>query len=331
MANELIQQFKKYMKNGKIEQFQEYITKNNLTKEFQQQCFLSTYRRGYQQGSVEYKEAKDLSNFLLKLSEDTFKQKFGLELSDKFIKNIYEEEQPSVSIFNTFMLMDPEIRVNSEYEARKMIELFDMATKKDSIIGTHIIGLDNGEELAKVGISLSGHKWVANDYDNRSGNAERTRLEKNISFFDNDPIGFLTQMIKSRGYNNTISEFNDIMIVEIPREELDRKEPNLLVQRDFGYGLEDCLNPEYIKGFARRRVNDGLFAGFYENPLFKDKSIETYGDKIQSWGEDDWKNKFEGWYEQSNTTRISSLKNKVMSFLRSVKGKNRELPNEQIR
>ena len=331
MANELIQQFQKHMKNGKIERFQEYITKNNLIAEFQQQCFISTYRRAYQPGTVEYKEVKDLSNFLLKLSEDTFKQKFGTELSDKFIKNIYEEEHPSVSIFNISMLMDPEIRVNSENEARKMIEFFDMATKKDTIVGTHIIGFENGENLSKSGISLSGHKWAANDYNNRSGNAEKTRIEKNITFFDNNPIGFLTQMIKSRGYNNTTSEFNDIMIVEIPREELNRKEPNLLVQRDFGYGLEDCLNPEYIKGFVRRRVNDGLFAGFYENSLFKDKSTEMYGNTIQTWGEDDWRKKFEGWYEQSRTTKISTFKNKVMTFFKGIIGKEKELPNKQIR
>lgn len=124
MYNDLIQQFQKNIKNGKTEQFREYITSNNLTNEFIQQCFTITFRKAYQPGTKEYKDAVNLSNFALKLSEETFYQKFGTELANRFIKNIYETEQPSIRIFNTFMLMNPDIRVNSQYEANEMIKLF---------------------------------------------------------------------------------------------------------------------------------------------------------------------------------------------------------------
>lgn len=317
MYNDLIQQFQKNIKNGKTEQFREYITSNNLTNEFIQQCFTITFRKAYQPGTKEYKDAVNLSNFALKLSEETFYQKFGTELANRFTKNIYETEQPSIRIFNTFMLMNPDIKVNSQYEANEMIKLFDLASRKDTVIGTHIIGTDIGDKLAREGISLSGHKFVANDYGNKIGSM-RTRLEKNITFFDNDAIGLVTHMIKSRGYNNPIGKFNDIMLVSIPKEELDRNEPNIIVQKDLGVGLEDCLNPEYIKGFARISVRDGSLEGVHSNPLFKDKTINTYEKTAQTLSVDDWKTKFESWYEQSNTTKLENLKNRVTNFLKRI-------------
>lgn len=317
MYNDLIQQFQKNMKNGKTEQFREYITSNNLTNEFIQQCFTLTFRKAYQPGTKEYKDAVNLSNFALKLSEETFYQKFGTELADRFTRNIYETEQPSMRIFNTSMLMKPEVRVNSQYEANEMLKLFDLASREDTIIGTHITGAEIGDKLVREGISLTGHKFVANDYGNKIGSM-KARLEKNVTFFDNDAIGLVTHMIKSRGYNNPTSKFNDIMLVSIPKEELDRNEPNIIVQKDLGVGLEDCLNPEYIKGFARISVRDGSLEGIHTNPSFKDKTINTYENEVQELSVDDWKNKFESWYEQSNTTKFENLKNRVINFLRGI-------------
>lgn len=323
MSNELIQQFQKNMKNGKTEQFRKYIINNNLTNEFIQQCFITTFRKAYQPRTEEYKAAVNLSNFALKLCEETFNLKFGTELANRFTKNIYETEQPSIRIFNTFMLMNPDIRVNSQYEANEMTKLFDLGAKKDNVIGTHIIGADIGDKLAREGISLTGHKFVANDYGNKNGSM-KSRLEKNVTFFENDPIGFVTHIIKSRGYNNPTCKFNDIMLISIPKGELDRNEPNIIVQKNLGVGLEDCLNPEYIRGFARISVNDGKLEGIHSNPLFKNKTMNTYENEPQTLSVDDWKNKFETWYEQSNTTKLERLKNKVLKFLKKISRDNED-------
>lgn len=317
MYNDLIQQFQKNMKNGKTEQFREYITSNNLTNKFIQQCFTITFRKAYQPGTKEYKEAVNLSNFALKLSEETFYQKFGTELANRFTKNIYETEQPSIRIANTLMLMDPDIRANSQYEANEMTKLFDLASREDTAIGTHITGAEIGNKLSREGVSLTGHKFVANDYGNKNGSM-KSRLEKNVTFFENDPIGFVTHIIKSRGYNNPTCKFNDIMLISIPKGELDRNEPNIIVQKDLGVGLEDCLNPEHIKGFARISVDEGSLEGIYPNPSFKDKTINTYENTVQELSVDDWKNKFESWYEQSNTTKLENLKNRVINFLKGI-------------
>lgn len=323
MKYELIQQFQKKIKSGKTEQFREYIEKNNLTDEFLKQCFASTFRRSYEPGTAEYKQAKDLSSFVLKLSRGTFEQKFGPELTDKFTKNIYESKHPSIGIFNTVMLMNPDIKVNSQYEAEEMIKLFDFASEKDMVVGTHIIGSDIGDKLSKEGISLTGHKWVANDYGNRNGNI-KGRLEKNITFFENDPINFITHIIRSRGYNNPTSQFNDIVLVSIPKEELEKNEENIIVQKDIGVGPEDCLNPEYIKGFVRVSTKEGNIEEIYSNPIFKDRSANEHENTVQSLGTDDWKSKFKGWYEQANTSKIKRVKNKVMNFLREISNKNKE-------
>lgn len=325
MNYELIQQFQKKMKNGKTEQFRDYIEKNNLTEKFLQQCFQSTFRKRYEPETPEYKKAKDLSIFALKLSKETFEQKFGTELTEKFTKNIYEEEQPSVGIFNTFMLMNSDIEISSEYESKELVKLFDFASKKDTVVGTHIIGSDIGDKLSREGISLTGHKWVANDYGNKSGNI-KSRLEKNITFFENNPINFITHIVKSRNYNNPTAQFNDIMLVSIPKEELEENKEGIITQKDLGVGLEDCLNPEYIKGFARVSVKDGSLEGIHLNPSYK--NIETYQETIESLDADEWKNKFKGWYEQANTSKFRKIKSKVISFLRGLSNKNKENLNE---
>jgi len=331
--NTLIEQFQKYIKRGKTEQFYEYIVQNDLVDKFIEQSFFETFRKNYKPGTEEYKNAINLSNFALKLSREVFNQKFGPELSDKFSRIIYEQEQPSSRIFMISQLMKPNIRVNSKKEAIEMVKLLDMVSSEDCIIGTHIIGSDIGKFLAENGIQLTGHKWVANDYGNRDGNV-RKKLEKNITFFDNDPIGFVTQIIQSRRYNNPTTEFNDVMVVSIPKEELDKNQEGIVVQTDFGVGPEDCLNPEYINGFVRIGVRDGEIEGFYDNPKFKNKSSRNLNENIpESLSISDWESKFEGWYRQANVTHLQSLKNKVMSFLKTITGKNRDkdISNEEVR
>lgn len=323
MANELIQQFQKYMKSGRVEQFREYILQNNLTNEFIHQCFMMTYNRSFEPGSKELDEAMNLSNFALKLSKEIFDQKFGPELSNRFSQIIYETNYPSIRIFDIFRLMQPGIKVNDEYEAAEMFKLMDIVSQPENLVGTHIIGSDIGSSLASEGIVLTGHKWVANDYNDRSSNL-KSRLSKNITFFDNDPIGFITQFIQSRGYNNPQGEFNDIMVVSIPREELNRNEPGIIIQNDFGYGLNDCLNPAYIRGFTRVGVRDGHIEGFYDNPAFIDRASQIYGDTVQ-----DWKAKFDGWYEQANMTKWESLKSKVSNFLQGLLNKDKDKQTER--
>lgn len=327
MTYELIQQFQKKMKSGKIEQFSDYIEKNDLIEKFLEQCFTSTFRKHYEPGTDEYKKAKDLSIFALKLSRGEFEQKFGTELANRFAKNIYEAQQPSIGILNTYMLMNSDIKINSEYESEEMVKLFEFAEQKDTIVGTHIIGSNIGDKLSKEGIALTGHKWVANDYGNKSGSI-KSRLEKNITFFDNDPISFVTHIVRARNYNNPTSQFNDIMLVSIPKEKLEKNEAGIIMQRDLGIGLEDCLNPEYIKGFARIFVKDGRLEGLHSNPLYRNKSIEMDKNTIESLDVADWKNKFKSWYEQANTSKFEKIKNKVVEFLKGKSNKNKENSTE---
>ena len=165
------------------------------------------------------------------------------------------------------------------------------------------------------------------DYGNKSGSI-KSRLEKNITFFDNDPISFVTHIVRARNYNNPTSQFNDIMLVSIPKEELEKNEAGIIMQRDLGIGLEDCLNPEYIKGFARIFVKDGRLEGLHSNPLYRNKSIEMDKNTIESLDVADWKNKFKSWYEQANTSKFEKIKNKVVEFLKGKSNKNKENSTE---
>lgn len=330
--NTLIEELKKYMKRGKNEQFYEYIVQNNLTDRFIQQSVTETFRKNYEIGTEEYKNAINLSEFVFKISNDVCNKKFGAELSDKFSQIIYKEEQPFLRIIMISQLMKLNIKVKTKNEAMEIAKLLDMASSQDTLIGTHIIGADTGELLVKNGIQLTGHKYVANDYESKDGNIRRM-LFKNITFFDNNPIGLLSEIINKREYNNPTTDFNDIMIVSIPKEELDKNQEGIVIQKDFGEGPENCLNPEYINGFVRIGVRDGEIEGFYDNPYFKDKSRKSNENITESLSISDWEAKFDGWYRQANVTHLQNLKNKVMSFLKTIirKDRDKDISNEEIR
>ena len=61
--------------------------------------------------------------------------------------------------------------------------------------------------------------------------------------------------------------------------------------------------------------------------------MEPDKNTIQSLSVSDWEAKFDGWYKQANVTRLQNLKNKVMSFLKIISGKDRDkdISNEEVR
>ena len=166
---------------------------------------------------------------------------------------------------------------------------------------------------------------MSNDYgQNDYKNNIKGTLEKNVTFFSNDPIGLVSQLMSSRGYNNPTSEFNDIMIVSIPKEELEQNREGIIIEKD----KVKYLNPTYIQGFARVGVEKGNIDSFVENPQFIEKGQQK--ENVESLSIDDWKNKFEGWYECSRTTKMQKIKSNVIGFFKSILNKEKNKENEQF-
>lgn len=204
-----------------------------------------------------------------------------------------------------------------EEEVNTFETILDIASNKENVVGIHITGGEIGNALNR-GIELTGHKWVARDTSDYRSNIRGT-LEKNISFFENRPIELAMNLINARGYNNTTQDFNDIMIVSIPKKELEQNQEGIITEKD----EVRYLNPSYIKGFVKVRVKDGKIEGFQENPRFAQKEIKEH-ETVKELSTEDWKEKFEGWYEQSRTTKMQKFKVTVLKFFKNIINKDKE-------
>lgn len=302
----LIEQCKKYIQKGKADKLHEYLKQNNLTEEFIRQIFNSTFQKSYK--GKEYEEALEISNFALKISMESLKERFGERLADRFTEIMYNMPQPSQRNFNLFRLMNSPIQSVTEEQAHNIEKILDISSDKNNIIGTHFIGAELGDKLASEGILLTGHKFAVKD----DSTSIKQKIEKNVTLYQNDPLGVILQMIEGREYNRQTGQFNDIMIVSIPREELERNEQGIIIEKD----QNQYVNPAYIKGFARIGVKNANFEKFLENPSFIEKSQNR-----QSTSSDEWKQKFEQWYEKSTTTKMQKMKLGITSFIKKILNK----------
>ena len=93
-----------------------------------------------------------------------------------------------------------------------------MACDENNVIGTHITGSQIGDIVSNEGVLLTGHKFAATDsLINNNIKSVKGTLEKNITFFKNQPFELLWNLTSGRNYNNNTREnFNDIMLVSIP-------------------------------------------------------------------------------------------------------------------
>lgn len=237
----LIEQCKKYIQKGKIDKFYEYIKENNLTQEFVRQSFSDSFQKAYK--DEDYDEAINVSNFALKVSMENLNERFGDKLTNKFIEIIYNMPQPSQRNFNLFRLMNLPIQSTTDEQAKDIEKILDISSDSNNIIGTHIIGTNIGETLANDGILLTGHKFATKDISK----TVKQKIEKNVTLYQNDPLGVILQMLEGRRYNYISGEFNDIMLVSIPLEELQQNKEEIIIEKNKNL----YINPAYIKGFAR--------------------------------------------------------------------------------
>lgn len=312
---ELYKDFKEKLSKGKLEEFRRHVIENNLLGELVQDGFTLTF------GAIDPEEEKTmeaLSLFELKLLRDEYGEKLGSGLTDKFSSIIIQEEYTRKKLrdLRDFMVIGNAIKGPDEVQL--INQVIDVASNPDMVIGTHITGTEIGDIISREGILLTGHKFAVNndiDYKNI-----KSSLRRNVSFFENDPLGVISSLLESRHYNNPQGEFNHVMLVSIPKDELSNNNPDIIRTKDGN----NYLNPEYINGYFEVGVNSGRIEGFKNNPGFIEKTQQAY--EPQSAVEltvQDWENKFENWYEEANQNKFQRLTSKVMNFFRNVLKKDR--------
>lgn len=308
--------FNKYMKKGKLDKFNNYLLENNLRDKFIEDA---TWYRPYQYKNNTDKLEESLNNYTLMLLKDDACQKYG-SLGDKFCEYIYSQESEGLKRSNMFLL--DRILKSSDYtNLDNVSQIFDMACDENNVIGTHITGSQIGDIISDEGIALTGHKFVATDSltNNSSKNNVKGTLEKNITFFKNQPFELLWNLTSGRNYNNYAREnFNDIMLVSIPENELNNNRDDIIIQNDSSL----YLNPSYIKGYAKINTVDGDIKDIKENPRFINKNYqELYNQRECNY---DYSQKLDQWYKDINTTKFGKIVSKVKGIF--SKKENKLLP-----
>ena len=308
--------FNKYMKKGKLDKFNNYLLENNLRDKFIEDA---TWYRPYQYKDNTDKLEESLNNYTLMLLKDDACQKYG-NLGDKFCEYIYSQESEGLKRSNMFLL-DRILKSSNYTNLDNVSQIFDMACDENNVIGTHITGSQIGDIISDEGIALTGHKFVATDSltNNSSKNNVKGTLEKNITFFKNQPFELLWNLTSGRKYNNyTRENFNDIMLVSIPENELNNNRDDIIIQND----SSSYLNPSYIKGYAKINTVDGDIKDIKENPRFINKNYqELYNQRETSY---DYSQKLDQWYKDINTTKFEKMFLKVKGIF--SKKKNKMLP-----
>lgn len=235
--------------------------------------------------------------------------------------NIYSQESEGLKRSNMFLL-DRILKSSNYTNLDNVSQIFDMACDENNVIGTHITGSQIGDIISDEGIALTGHKFVATDSLTNNGSKSNVKgtLEKNITFFKNQPFELLWNLTSGRKYNNyTRENFNDIMLVSIPENELNNNRDDIIIQNDSSL----YLNPSYIKGYAKINTVDGDIKDIKENPRFINKNYhELYNQRESNY--DDYRQKLDQWYKDINTTKFGKIISKVKGIF--SKKENKMLP-----
>ena len=308
--------FNKYMKKGKLDKFNNYLIENNLRDKFIEDA---TWYSPYHYKDNTDKLEESLNNYTLMLLKDDACQKYG-NLGDKFCEYIYSQESEGLKRSNMFLL-DRILKSSNYTNLDNVSQIFDMACDENNVIGTHITGSQIGDIISDEGIALTGHKFVVTDslINNNSKSDVEGTLKKNITFFKNQPFELLWNLTRGRNYNNYAREnFNDIMLVSIPENELNNNRDDIIIQND----LSLYLNPSYIKGYAKVNTVDGDIKDIKENPKFINKNYhELYNQRESNY---DYSQKLDQWYKDINTPKFEKIVSKVRGIF--SKKENKMLP-----
>jgi len=321
MKNKLIKDFQKSLKKNQIAEFYNNIISNGLSKQFIHEAFLSTYSRAYE-GILE-----DVSKFSLMLANPILKEKFGEELTDKMSSILYNTENIFLKNLNIMELVEFSFSAKTEEERNILNKILQMGENKDNILGVHISRDEIGDKISKEGLHLSGHSSVAfvkSNNEIRNKEDIMYTLSKNITFFDDDIIGLLVHMHKNRGYKNITGADKDMILVSIPKENLENNSYNIIEERD--NGLAQFLNPQYIKGYAKVCYQTGSIAKFIDNPQYIEQTEEKQSntEEKQNNNVEYWKGKLESWYKETNTTKFQRIKTNIIQKFKSLLHKDRE-------
>lgn len=325
---------KKYI----LEQKDKYAAKINET-----QAFTEAYEMALETGDLDIledllretdKRAEFISEIWLSFvgDKDTmlqFSTKVAIqELSSRYTPELGKKveelySQKKMKFFDVLTLVDmndgitqkgksPE-EVNSlkKQQAKHISDLLDVFSDPDLFVGIHRTGgAVSGEEIQNTGLYLSGDLSSGKENEIK-GEDIKTSLEKNVSFYDNNPGLSVSQVCKGGHYKNLgLKENVDIILVGVPRVDIESETP---AENFASYdGTQYVLDPKYILGFATVNTSTNTIA---------DINLDRYREQKTQNADlalEKWKN---GIDEIHKDPEFSGIKNGFFKFIDKILGR----------
>lgn len=324
-------------KKGDLDLFSKFI--KDKSDEFLQESYEAIYmKRGNEKFLNDDKKRGELVEFYKKQCIDLLYERFGKDFGDKIVK---ANEFGKIDLLNMHLLASIKCNDVNEKNTEIMNYLLDLSLNENFRVGIHRTGGNcSGKTILEEGLLLTGHI--------SSGVIEKSRdfndLERNISFYDNNPGMLISQTVYGGNYKNYTQRDADIVLVAIPKEALNNQNSKIILEGEEYYNI---LNPDFIRGYVTVDPKKNEMKSITENPTFlkeylgrnenlqneeiignvnNEEEIENEQNGIKNPSNEqeteDWMNTLEGYYKKSP----KSLVKRVMDYLKKIT--NREKSHE---
>ena len=235
------------VETGDLDIFEDFLKETDKRAEFISEIWSSFVR-----------DKDTMLQFAKKVAIQELSSRYTQELGKK-VENLYSQNK--MKFFDVVTLVDmndgitqkgrtpKEVDLLKKQQAQYISDLLDVFADPDFFVGIHRTGgAVSGKEIQKTGLYLSGDLSSGKENEIK-GEDIQTSLEKNVSFFDNNPGFSVSQLCNGGHYKNLgLKENVDIILVGVPRSDIESKTPaEKFATHD---GTQYVLDPKYILGFA---------------------------------------------------------------------------------
>ena len=316
-TGQLLPAFQMCYQSGDINIFSEFLEENNLQEAFVENALedlanLSEDNQKMKKCFIKLIESQGLSYL---------KKVYGQELGIK-LENLYKIGKIGLLDFSQI------VAINKETDVQKqgiiIGKILDLYENDDLEIGIHRTGgwKDSGKIINSEGLILSGH--IASGANSNDYTDIKSKLEQNVSL-EKHPGTLILSIATGGNYKNILGkEYVDISVIAIPKQEFEKKEQEIIINK----GEELILNPKFIKGYVTVNSRTRTLNQYVENPKYisEQKYEETENTHTET---KKWLNRFKNWEQTSEQSRLSQIKAKIMTVFHNLSPKSKKNVEKQ--
>ena len=316
-TGQLLPAFQMSYQSGDIDIFSEFLEENNLQEAFVENALedlanLSEDNQKMKKCFIKLIESQGLSYL---------KKVYGQELGIK-LENLYKTGKIGFLDFSQMVAINKETDV--EKQGVIIGKILDLYENDDLEIGIHRTGgwKDSGKIINSEGLIISGH--IASGANSNDYTDIKSKLEQNVSL-EKHPGTLILSIATGENYKNILGkEYVDISVIAIPKQEFEKKEQEIIINK----GKELILNPKFIKGYVTVNSRTRTLNQYVENPKYisEQKYEETENTHTET---KKWLNRFKNWEQTSEQSKLSQIKAKIMTVFHNLSPKSKKNVEKQ--